>query len=367
MRHDFPDKGNYPAFKRMETEGIRADRMTPVAQPNTFPGHVSLATGTTPDIHGIVDNVFYDREKGTYIYSSEADWINAEPLWVASERQGIKTATYFWVGSETDWRGQGTSYRMAPFDNDREESEKVDKIIERLDLPEADRPGLIMSYWRGADSVVHMKGPEHPDVAATIQEQDLELGRLIAALDERDRWSSTTLVIVSDHGMTEVSESFPLKQTFEEAGLEVRITGGSSGRHLFLESESDRVEVLGVLATLDHISIHQGQDVPLAMRAENCTGDIVLTTTPPYTFSGADSLFEKAVVAIGSILGWKHGAHGFDAQLEDMGAIFFAMGRGVTAGKPMKDIHQLDVAPTVTKLLGIEKPLMAIRDGVSLE
>ena len=93
MRHDFPDRGNFPALKRIEQEGIRANRLTPVYLSNTFPGHVSLATGAEPNVHGIVDNVFFDREKGLYAYSSEADWLTAEPLWIAAERQGIKTAT----------------------------------------------------------------------------------------------------------------------------------------------------------------------------------------------------------------------------------------------------------------------------------
>ena len=62
-----------------------------------------MATGTYADVHGIVDNRFYDREKGVYSYSSDADWLQAEPLWIAAERQGVKAATYFWVGSESPW------------------------------------------------------------------------------------------------------------------------------------------------------------------------------------------------------------------------------------------------------------------------
>ena len=140
MRHDYPDRGDFPALKRVQTEGVRAERLIPVFPSSTFPGHVSMATGTYPDKHGIVDNVFIDQERGRYAYSGDASWIEAEPLWIAAERQGVKTATYFWVGSESDWQGQGTSYRMAPFDGGRPESEKVDQILEWLELPEAERP-----------------------------------------------------------------------------------------------------------------------------------------------------------------------------------------------------------------------------------
>jgi predicted AlkP superfamily pyrophosphatase or phosphodiesterase len=62
MRHDYPEGGNFPALKRIENNGIRAGRLRPVYLSNTFPGHVSIATGTTPDVHGIVDNVFRQKE-----------------------------------------------------------------------------------------------------------------------------------------------------------------------------------------------------------------------------------------------------------------------------------------------------------------
>ena len=159
LRHDFPDRGTFPGLKRMERDGVRAGRLTPVFPSNTFPAHVSLATGTYPDRHGIVDNHFFDRSEALWYHmSSKADWIQAEPLWIAAERQGVTTATYFWVGSESDWRGQGTRYRIAPFDGRRPEYKKVDQILAWLRLPVSEQPRLIMSYWAGADSVAHRHG-----------------------------------------------------------------------------------------------------------------------------------------------------------------------------------------------------------------
>ena len=367
MRHDFPDRGNFPALKRIEQEGIRAGRLTPVYLSNTFPGHVSLATGAEPHVHGIVDNVFIDREKGLYAYSSDADWITAEPLWIAAERQGIRTATYFWVGSESDWQGQATSYRMAPFDASRPESTKVDKIIEWLELPAAEQPKLIMSYWRGADSVAHLKGPDHDDVVGVIAEQDLELQRLLAHIDQRQLWSKTTLIIVSDHGMTPVTESVEVKTALEDAGLSVKVTGGEAAQHLFLESPADLEAVRKVLANQPHIQIFEGEDIPIPLAAPNRTGDIVVTTQPPYSLGRAESFTDKLGVFLAPLLGWSRGAHGYNPALEDMGGIFFAMGNGVAKGKKIEDVHQLEVAPTVARLLGIKPPQNASLPSISLD
>ena len=367
MRHDYPERGQYPALRRLESEGVRAGRLTPVYLSNTFPGHVSLATGAAPHVHGIVDNVFFDREKGLYSYSNNADWMTAEPLWVTAERQGVKAAVYFWVGSETDWQGTGASYRIAPFDGFRSEAEKVDQIVAWIDLPPDQRPRLIMSYWNGADTTAHVKGPDHEDVAEVIAEQDEQLGRLLTAIDARQLWPRTTLIIVSDHGMTEVTESVEIHSVLEAAKLDVQITGGGAAQHVFLKNIADRQAVRDILHRQPQVTVFEGNDIPAPLAATNRTGDFVVTTQPPYTLSREDSLLSKATAWISPLMGWSKGSHGYDPALPDMGGIFFAMGNDVTKGKSLSDVHQLEVAPTVTRLLGIEPPTSADRAGISLK
>ena len=68
MRHDYDSRGHFPGLARMATQGVKAQRLRAVVPSNTFPGHVSMATGTYPDRHGIVDNRFFDRERGDYTH-----------------------------------------------------------------------------------------------------------------------------------------------------------------------------------------------------------------------------------------------------------------------------------------------------------
>ena len=117
VRHDYLDRASFPAFARIAREGLRADRLIPVYPSNTFPAHVSLATGATPAVHGIVDNRFWDRvRRERFDYSNDASWIDAEPLWATAERQGVPAAVFVWGGSETDLRGFAARHRVAPFD-----------------------------------------------------------------------------------------------------------------------------------------------------------------------------------------------------------------------------------------------------------
>jgi predicted AlkP superfamily pyrophosphatase or phosphodiesterase len=359
MRHDYPDLGDFPALARVEREGVRAKRLTPVFPSSTFAGHVSMATGTYPDRHGIVDNVFIDEERGRFAYSGDADWIEAEPLWIASERQGVKTATYFWVGSESDWQGQGTSYRIAPFDGERPEAEKVDQILKWLSLPEQERPRLVMSYWAGADSVGHSDGPESRAVVKQIEAQDAQLGRLLQGIDELELWPRTTLIIVSDHGMTAWTEVLNFNDAFEDAGIDALAVGSVAVQvHLNSPAADDdmRRALEEILADVPGAVVHKGDALPAGLRLQRAgrMGDWVIVLSPPFAAtrsSGAQLLMLRAATRFGQTLGM----HGYDPALPDMGAFFLAMGRGVPS-EPLGEVRQIDLPATVAALLNIEPP-----------
>ena len=349
LRHDFPDRGSFPGLKRMEQAGVRAGRLTPVFPSNTFPAHVSLATGTYPDRHGIVDNHFFARQKASWYHmSSEADWIQAEPLWITAERQGVLTATYFWVGSESDWRGQGTRYRIAPFDGRRPEHKKVDQILAWLRLPVNEQPRLIMSYWAGVDSVAHRHGPDSPEVATQLARQDVQLQRLLAGLDVLDRWENTTVILVSDHGMAASDGLIDIKAALAGEGIEAEVVGATVA-HVFVKDQNLSERAGAVLRDLDPVDVYRGTELPAKLRLgfPDRVGDWVVATEPPFSFTRRPG--QKGVI----------GMHGYDPSIVEMGASFLALGRGVPSDLEIATVRQIDVAATVAHLLGIDPPLQS--------
>jgi predicted AlkP superfamily pyrophosphatase or phosphodiesterase len=361
LRHDYPDRASLPALGRMEAEGLRASRLVPVFPSNTFPNHVSLATGTYTDRHGIVNNVFREPGRGLYRYSKDASWLQAEPLWVAAERQGVRAATFFWVGSETDWNGTGATYRKTPFDAGVDEAVKVDQILAWLDLPEVARPGLVMAWWHGADSVGHRKGPEHPDIADQLLAQDAQLVRLLAGLDERKLWDRTTLLVVSDHGMTEVGEKVEVRDRLEAAGIGAEVIPGSATARVYLEDPGDLEAARTVLEAIPEVEVHPGDGLPAALRASHPTrnGDLILVTDPPRTFVKTGWLRAAAVHVGASFLDYRPGSHGYRPDHPDMSGAFLAIGRGVARGARVASLHVTDIAPTVARLLGIDPPALS--------
>jgi hypothetical protein len=60
-------------FHRLETEGAWfQDCHYPYANTFTGPGHASLATGCSPDKHGVIDNEWYDVETNALVYCAAA-------------------------------------------------------------------------------------------------------------------------------------------------------------------------------------------------------------------------------------------------------------------------------------------------------
>ena len=130
-----------PSFNRLKKEGIRG-KLKPVFQSTTFPAHASMATGVYPDRHGILHNIFFDRDKGKYSYSGDTNWFDVPPIWILAEQQSIKSALYYWIGSETDWRGTIPTLRKIPFNNKIDETKKINQIIDWLDSQQSNlKPG----------------------------------------------------------------------------------------------------------------------------------------------------------------------------------------------------------------------------------
>jgi len=365
VRPDQLDRNDLPALARVRREGARAQKLIPPFPSSTFSGHATLATGTYPDRHGIVANRFFDParraagEPDEFDYDNHADWFEAEPLWVAAERQGIRSAVFFWVGSETDWRGQGASLRKAPFNSRTPERTKVDQILAWLDLPQDRRPQLILSYWRGSDHAGHRYGPRSGEVARALRQQDAQLAHLLAGLDARNAWPSTTLLIVSDHGMIEVSEAIDARSILERAGVAARVIPASALAHIHLRDPSDEQAMrraIEALSQIEGVTAYASDRLPGHLRYSHPSrvGQVVAITTPPRVFrSGVRGLAERASRALGGTTG----AHGFDpAAVPEMGGIFLALGRGVGRGVTLPPARAIDLAPTASALLGIEPP-----------
>ncbi|MBW2291089.1 MAG: alkaline phosphatase family protein [Deltaproteobacteria bacterium] len=357
VRYDYPDRGPMPGFERLAREGAHAERLIPIFPSSTFPNHVAMATCARADRHGIVGNHFYDPVRGEFDYANDGEWLEAEPIWASAERQGVRSAVFFWVGSETAWRGHAASYRMRPFDDGLPDSLKVDQILDWVDLGVAERPGLILSWWHGADRVGHARGPDDPGIRLQLAKQDEQLLRLLAGLDERNAWGYTTLFVTSDHGMTSVRHEIDVVATLARAEVKARVHSGSAVALVYLADVRDLQRAEAALREVPGHGVHRAAAVPEALRFRHPrrTGDLVLIAEPPHFYKRGG----RMAAIIEWLTSWSRegrGAHGYPPALPDMSGIFYAMGRGIASGLELGPVSNLDIAPTVSELLAINAP-----------
>lgn len=76
MRYDYIyrywNKYSEGGFKRLVNKGFFCENTHHNFAPTyTAPGHASIYTGTTPSVHGIIANDWYDRTSGSYVYCTD--------------------------------------------------------------------------------------------------------------------------------------------------------------------------------------------------------------------------------------------------------------------------------------------------------
>jgi len=344
-----------PILVEISRRGAVAERLIPAPPSNTFPNHVTLVTGVAPERHGIVNNAFIDADRGFFEKKEIPSWIETEPLWSILSRRGIVSAAYYWVGSEGPWRsGRGPSH-WVPFSSRTREKTKVKQILDWLALPEPERPRFITSWFRGADHTGHHHGPGSKQVKAALRAQNHALAALVLGLEQRGLLESTTLIVLSDHGMVAATRHVDLSSALAEAGVGAQVLGigGFAGVYLDRRDRSrtaDRAE---------------GADPRVARVVEIASG-LGLTATPrqgaPASLRVGHPRFGDLVVRapVGTAIVYPKldlaGFHGYDPEHPAMAAIFVAFGRGARPGTRLPPVRAVDVAPTVLALFGVEVP-----------
>ena len=182
-RWDYTQKYSASTLTRLMMRGVSAP-LIPSYPTKTFPNHYTIVTGLYPGHHGIVGNSVKDPATGRRLtMSSRAEvqdpmWWGGEPIWVTVQRAGQAAAPLFWTGSEAPIGGQLPRF-WEPFDERLPPNARVDRVLQWLDLPAAERPTFLTLYFSDVDGAGHDDGPESAAVANAVRRVDGYLDRLI--------------------------------------------------------------------------------------------------------------------------------------------------------------------------------------------
>ena len=355
FRWDFDLRTETPNLDRLADEGVRAEILLPVFPTKTFPNHYTQVTGLWPSHHGIVGNNIRDPElEDRFSLRSrqavaDARWWGGEPIWVTAEKQGLKTAPLFWPGSEAPIGGVRPTY-WQPYRYDMPNAERVDQLLAWLDLPAGDRPHFLTLYASDLDSAAHGSNPDSsPEVAEAVARVDAMLGRLLDGLAERGLSESIDLIVVSDHGMSATSSDrvIPVDDYVDLDTVDVM----SMGALLTLWPKPEDVDAVyaALKGAHPHLAVYSRDEIPerFHFRDNPCIPPIVGIPDDGWSASTRSRLHESPERFDG-------GAHGYDHDLESMGAFFVARGPAFRQGvvvAPFRNIHLYNL---MCHILGLE-------------
>lgn len=201
--------GLLPVISKLKKCGTSPPYMRPAYPTKTFPNHYTIVTGLYPESHGIVDNKMYDVTRNAS-FSLRADekfhpsWYQGEPIWITAMNQNLKTATFFWPGSDVKVHGKYPDFWMM-YDRNIPFERRVTQIFEWLSLPEGKRPDFYTLYMEEPDSAGHRYGPMSSQVIEALLKVDKMIGLLMEGLKARQLDKCVNFILLSDHGMEEAS------------------------------------------------------------------------------------------------------------------------------------------------------------------
>lgn len=259
------------------------------------------------------------------------------------------------------------------------------------------QPDLLLHYTPLTDSAGHVwvgvldpTSPRHdPALAARLWPFYAEVFALADDWlgDILDRVpAGTAVALVSDHGMEGSSHYFNPNAVLEKAGLLARTRAGEldvartlvvspptadfylvvngTDRRLGSPEAHDRPSVLAraTQALLSSVDPQTGLPVVRAVLAARdlpgmgiggpTGGDLYLDVAHGYYPSS--QLDDRPVVEIPSPIGM--GTHGYFPHRRTMHAVLYLWGAGVAPGKAIGPVEQVDVFPTVARLLAVPVP-----------
>lgn len=354
-RWDYPEMYDMPFFDSLASVGVKA-RMEASYPASTFPNHYTMATGCVPDHNGIVNNSFRDPQTGEhYSMGDSASRYNpkyylCEPVWITAQRQGVKTANVYWVGSDIPHEGEYPTYWRGWDEQPHWNfEERCDEIVRLMSLPEAERPRLLMGYFDEPDHDGHVFGPHSEEVAQTVHYLDSLMHSLYLRLKSGPCGEKLNFILISDHGMTEVSTDRFVSwvEALDPDWIEDIV--GSTPTSIFAK-EGCADSIVAAVSRIPHLNVWKHGEVPAELNygTSDRLGDVIVAPDLGWQFSNKP---KRGV-----------GAHGYSPKEADMQTAFRAVGPdfkvGYEAGPYAKGedaaFINIDIYPMLCHILGVK-------------
>lgn len=399
-----------PNLRKLAAKGASAKAMT-VSNPSiTWINHTTLVTGVEPRKHGVLFNGLLVRPDGgkppaIEQWAPKDKMVFAPTLYDLAHEAGLTTAESDWV-AVTDAETINWSFAELPKPDDAVVKEMIaagvateeeigwmqmgpnrkgvaflDSMWTRaaIHMLETHKPNLLLYHTLNTDFIHHMYGPRSGPGYTALELADRYVGDLLAAVDRAGLRDKTTVVVATDHGFKKVSKFVQPNVALKKAGLarglgptisscEAYVMAQGGMGFVYITAPEKRAELLPRLKELfssmegiaQVIDGEEGHRLGMPKPGENAgMGDLVLYAADGYAIR--KELNGDQVVVPAENYAGTHGYLNSDPELD---GLFIASGAGIKEGVVLDRVRNLDVAPTLAKLMGLQFPEI---DGRVLE
>lgn len=398
-------KAPIPTIRGLARDGAMAEGGMRVSNPSvTWPNHTSLVTGVHADKHGVLANgVLVRGGPGVPVVvdprRDKDDLVRVPTLFDAAHAAGLSTAEINWPCT----RGAATLDDSFPDVPEavthmtprlREELLKLGLLADATDATfmasgvvardyvwteaachviRSRKPNLLLVHLLNVDATHHAHGAQSQPGYTSNAYADMCVARILAALDEAGIRDRTTVFVVADHGFIQTPKAIRpnvlLRQEgllktdpagrISEADVHVFPEGGiglvyctDPGRAAEYAARAKKLlehqEGVAAVLTPDQFAEHA---LPHP-REYNQAPDLVLVAKEGYGVAG--SAEGETFVASNTEARVSLGSHGFLATYPKMNAVCVIAGAGIQPGTRLKDVQNIDIAPTAARLLGLD-------------
>lgn len=388
-----------PTIRRLAREGAVAAGMRVINPSMTWPNHATIATGVRADRHGVLFNGRLlragPRRPVTVEHRDRDELVRVPTLYDLAHRAGLTTAHVDWIPHQVGGTMTWAFSEHPSMKNPLEQEMVAAGLLTAADVEEFDRqsitwrdeiwvraatyivrrhrPNLAYFHLLNLDAAHHRYGPRSVAGLSGVALADARLAQILEAAEGAGLRDRLTVFLVSDHGFKEVRRNIRGNAILRDAGL-VEVAGsqvvgcdawlvpagGTAMVYLTNPDPARRLELLARarLALQAHEGVERVLEPPSfgqwrlpRIEDNDQMGELVAVAKAGYAFgtAAADGAPLEVVPD-----GFALGQHGYPADDPEMNAIFIAWGHGVRSGARLDLVDNVDVAPTVAALIGVE-------------
>ena len=348
FRYDYINRVPTPNFDKFIRDGVSAS-LIPVFPSLTFPNHYSIATGHYSDKHNILGNSFYSKRlnKDYSMRDSKAvqdgEFYGMEPIWVTAEKNNLSSATFFWIGSESEINGYRPSI-YKNYDGKVSFKSRVDSVISWYKLPKGIRPNLTMLYFSEPDYTGHGFGPNSDEVNKSVIEMDELFGYLMDELSKTKIYPYLDVIVVSDHGMAEVSPDKVIVLDEYINVDEYKIVLSFAITHIWNKGADS--DISHIFDNNNNVDIYKKGEFPAKYHFENADSpDYIIVSKLGWSITTSQKLSKHQ--------NFPGGMHGYDSDYSEMHGIFYANGPSFMNGVRIDPFENINIYPMICKNLNL--------------